>query len=155
MKLDEIFLPCERADNVEVATKRQALGAVAAAFAGCHGLDERQVFETLSERERLGSTAVGGGFAIPHGRLPGLTRLAGCVLRLQTPVAFDANDGAPVDVVVALLAPEAGGAEHLRVLARLSRLLRDPIQRETLRACQDVEAMRQALVREPSQRNAA
>lgn len=155
MKLEEIFLPCARAANADAATKRQALGAVAAAFATCHGLDERQVFDTLSERERLGSTAIGGGFAIPHGRLPGLSRLAGCVLRLQAPVDFDAGDGAPVDIMVALLAPDAGGAEHLRVLARLSRMLRDPVQREALRACPDAEALRQALVREPNQQNAA
>ena len=155
MKLDEIFLPCSHADGVEAANKRQALGAVAAAFASCHGLDERQVFDILSERERLGSTAIGGGIAIPHGKMPGLTGLAGCVLRLSGPVDFDAHDDAGVDIVVALLAPDTGGAEHLRVLARLSRMLRDPQQRDTLRACPDAETLRQALTFEPQEQHAA
>jgi PTS system nitrogen regulatory IIA component len=155
MKLDEIFLPCEQADEAEAATKRQVLGAVAAAFASGHGLDERQVFDILNERERLGSTAIGDGVAIPHGKLPGLTKLAGCVLRLQTPADFEAFDDEPVDMVVALLAPDTGSAEHLRMLARLSRMLRDPRQRAALRATPDAESLRQALTFEPEERNAA
>ncbi len=155
MKLDEIFLPCEPAGGVEAATKRQLLGAVAEAFASAHGLDERQVFDILNERERLGSTAIGGGVAIPHGKLPGLTRLAGCVLRLETPANFEAFDDEPVDIVVALLAPDTGSAEHLRVLARLSRMLRDPRQRAALRATPDAETLRQTLTFEAEERNAA
>ena len=140
---------------VEATTKRQVLGAIAAAFASGHGLDERQVFDILNERERLGSTAIGGGVAIPHGKLPGLARLAGCVLRLQTPADFEAFDDQPVDIVVALLAPDTGGAEHLRVLARLSRILRDPHQCEALRATPDTESLRQALTYEAEEQNAA
>ena len=113
------------------------------------------MFDVLHERERLGSTAVGGGIAIPHGKLSGLTGLAGCVLRLAEPVEFDAVDDEPVDMIVALLAPDTGGADHLRVLARLSRVLRDPAQRAQLRECPDTEALRQALVFEPDQQNAA
>lgn len=155
MKLDEIFLPCAPEGGTEATTKRQVLGMIAAAFASGHGLDERQVFDILNERERLGSTAIGGGVAIPHGKLPGLTRLAGCVLRLETPTGFEAFDDEPVDIVVALLAPDTGSAEHLRVLARLSRMLRDPQQCEALRATPDAESLRQALTEEPEERSAA
>ncbi len=155
MKLDEIFLPPAAANGVEATTRRQVLGAVAASLAASHGLDQKQVFEVLHERERLGSTAIGGGVAIPHAKLPGLSGLAGCVLRLKTPVNFEAHDNEPVDIVVALLAPETGSADHLRVLARLSRLLRDPQQRDALRTCPDAEALRLALTHEAEQRKAA
>lgn len=155
MKLDEIFLPSDAVDGVEATTKRQVLGVVAASLAASRGLDQKQVFEVLHERERLGSTAIGGGVAIPHGKLSGLSGLAGCVLRLKTPVDFEAHDGEPVDIVVALLAPETGSADHLRMLARLSRLLRNPQQRKSLRACPDAEALLLAITDEAEQQKAA
>jgi nitrogen PTS system EIIA component len=155
MRLDEIFLPCDKTDGVEATSKRQVLSAIAAALASCRGLDEKQVFDVLHERERLGSTAIGGGVAIPHGKLPGLQSLAGCALKLNTPVDFEAHDGKPVDLVVVLLAPDSGSAEHLRVLARLSRTLRDPHQCAVLRNCPNGEALRLSLTDEADEQRAA
>ena len=155
MRLDEIFLPGAQADGITASSKRQVLTEVAAAFAASHGLDASRVFEVLHERERLGSTAIGGGIAIPHGKLAGLSKMAGCVIRLSEPVNFEANDGQAVDLVVALLAPDTSGAEHLRVLSRLSRMLRDPHESAALRACPDAESLRLALTAEAVQQRAA
>ncbi len=155
MKLDEIFDPADALDDVEARSKRQVLRKIAAILADNHNLDEKTVFDILHERERLGSTAVGGGAAIPHAKVPGLNTLVGCVARLAEPVDFDAHDDRPVDLVVALLAPDTGGAEHLRVLARLSRALRDPEQRDALRACADKSALRDTLAAQPPQRATA
>ncbi len=81
------------------------------------------------QREKLGSTAVGNGIAIPHGKMPGLTRLFGLFARLDRPVDFEALDNQPIDLVFLLLAPEGAGADHLKALARIARLLRDPDRR--------------------------
>lgn len=154
MDLDKIFLPCEGIDARVITSKRQALTAIAAMAATHRGLDQRMVFEVLNEREHLGSTAIGNGVAMPHGKVKGLDSLVGCLIRLPSPIDFDAPDGKPVDLIAALLAPETGGGEHLRVLARLSRMLRDPRQCAALRACSDGESLRRILTAEP-QRSAA
>ena len=104
-------------------------------------LDEREVFETLMQRERLGSTGIGDGVAIPHGKLPGLDRLFGLVARLEKPVEFDALDGQPVDIAFLLLAPEGAGADHLKALAQVARLLREPGILERIRAARDASAL--------------
>lgn len=104
-------------------------------------LDEREVFETLMQRERLGSTGIGDGVAIPHGKLPGLDRLFGLVGRLEKPVDFDALDGQPVDIAFLLLAPEGAGADHLKALAQVARLLREPGILERIRAARDASAL--------------
>ncbi len=109
-----------------VATsKKHAIEQVARAVAEVSGLDSRLVFEVLLERERLGSTGVGHGVANPHGKIAGLDRIHGVFARLEQPVDFDATDGAPVDLMFVLLAPESAGADHLKALGRVSRLLRD------------------------------
>jgi PTS system nitrogen regulatory IIA component len=105
------------------------------------GLPERQIFEVLLERERLGTTGVGNGIAIPHGKLPGLKQLFGMFARLESPVDFDAIDEQPVDLIFLLLAPEGAGADHLKALARVSRLLRDRAICETLRGADQAEAI--------------
>ncbi len=155
MRLDEIFLPCDMTDGIKATSKRQVLSAVAAAVSASRGLDEKQVFDVLHERERLGSTAIGGGVAIPHGKLPGLQSLVGYAVKLETPVDFDAFDEQPVDLVVVLLAPDSGSAEHLRILARLSRMLRDPHQCALLRNSQNNESLRQMLTAEADEQRAA
>ena len=97
------------------------------------------------QREKLGSTAVGNGVAIPHGKLPKLGRLFGLFARLERPVDFEALDGQPVDLVFLLLAPEAAGADHLKALARVARLLRDPeIARKLARIARRRRALRRA-----------
>ena len=105
------------------------------------GLHERTIFGTLLERERLGTTGVGHGIAIPHGKLSGLDRVFGLFARLDTPVDFDAIDDMPVDLVFCLLAPEEAGADHLKALAKVSRSLRDRTFCEKLRGCTTGDAL--------------
>ncbi len=121
--------------------KRQALQQVAEAAAGALGLPSQRLFEALMEREALGSTGLGSGVAVPHARLPEIPRLTGVFLRLETPVAFEAIDDRPVDLIFALFAPAADGAAHLRALAAVSRLMRSAELRERLRHARDVDAL--------------
>lgn len=111
--------------GIKANGKKQLLQELAEAAARLCGLPERQVFETLLQRERLGSTGIGQGIAIPHGRIPGLNKLVGVFARLARPVDFDSLDGEPVDLVFILLAPEEAGADHLQALARIARLFRN------------------------------
>jgi len=119
--------------NLKVSGKKQALQELAAKAAQLTELPERAIFDVLLERERLGTTGVGGGIAIPHGKLPALERLYGVFARLDHPVDFDAIDEQPVDLFFLLLAPESAGADHLKALARVSRLLRDKMVCDKLR----------------------
>jgi PTS system nitrogen regulatory IIA component len=105
------------------------------------GLSERDIYDTLLQRERLGSTGLGQGIAIPHCKLPELKHIVCMFARLAEPIDFEAMDGAPVDLVFLLLAPEAAGADHLKALARISRLLRDSQAVEKLRAARDAGAL--------------
>ena len=106
-------------------SKKQLLQLLAEKAAGVTGLAEREVFDTILQRERLGSTGVGNGIAIPHGKLPGIRKITGVFARLETPVDFEALDDQPVDLVFLLLAPETAGADHLKALSRIARVLRD------------------------------
>lgn len=126
---------------LRVSSKKQALQELAARAAEILKRDEREIFETLNQRERLGSTGVGHGIAIPHGKLPKMEALFGIFARLEKPVDFEALDGEPVDLVFLLLAPEAAGADHLKALARVARLLRDPEVAKKLRASRDASAI--------------
>jgi len=126
---------------LRVSSKKQALQELAARAAEILKRDEREIFETLNQRERLGSTGVGHGIAIPHGKLPKIETLFGMFARLEKPVDFEALDGEPVDLVFLLLAPEAAGADHLKALARVARLLRDPEVAKKLRASRDAASL--------------
>jgi len=130
--------------------KKALLADLAHRAASIHGVDERRVFDLLLERERLGSTGIGGGIAIPHGRLAGLDRPRGLFARLGHPVDFDAIDERPVDLVFLLLAPEGAGADHLKALARVSRLLRDRALVEKLRATDKADALFALLIEPPT-----
>lgn len=130
------------------SSKRQLLNMVAEAAAEVLGLDEVEVLEALLEREALGSTGLGSGVAAPHARVNGLVSVRGIFLRLETPVAFDAMDDRPVDLVFALFAPPRAGTEHLRALAAVSRALRAPEFREKLRQANTVDAVRALFVRD-------
>ncbi len=123
--------------SLRASSKKQALQELAHHASLLVGRDQREIFDTLLQRERLGSTGVGGGIAIPHGKLPKLGRLFGAFARLEKPIDFEALDGEPVDLVFLLLAPEAAGADHLKALARVARMLRDPLIAEKLRATRD------------------
>ena len=136
------------AARVSAHSKRQALAAAAEIGARTCGLHAEEVLGALMEREQAGSTGVGGGVALPHAHLPGLKRMAAVFLRLEEPVAFDAVDNRPVDLVFALFAPEDAGAEHLQALAKVSRLLRQNDLREQLRKAQTADAVYALLVRD-------
>ncbi len=122
-------------------SKKQALQDLSKRAAELTGLHERAVFDVLMERERLGTTGVGNGIAIPHGKLPTLDRLYGLFAQLEKPIDFDSIDEQPVDLIFLLLAPESAGADHLKALARVSRLLRDKAVCEKLRGTTDPEAL--------------
>ncbi len=127
--------------NLRVTSKKQALQELAKRAAELIGKPEWAIFEVLIERERLGTTGVGNGIAIPHGKPPDLDRLYALFARLETPIDFDAIDEQPVDLICVLLAPETAGADHLKALARVSRLLRDRAICEKLRGTNSAEAI--------------
>ncbi|MBS0526600.1 MAG: PTS IIA-like nitrogen regulatory protein PtsN [Proteobacteria bacterium] len=131
---------------VKASGKKALLAELAGRAAALYKLDERRLFDRLLERERLGSTGIGGGIAIPHGRMAGLEKPVGLFARLGHPVDFDAIDERPVDTVFLLLAPEGAGADHLKALARVSRLLRDRNLVEKLRATESADALYALLV---------
>jgi len=145
MQLNEIFAPNAVLTGLKANSKSQVLRTLAESAAREHGLDQQVVFNALRERERLGSTAIGDGVAIPHARIAGLSRPIGWVACLQEPIAFDAVDDKPVDLVVMLLAPENAGTDHLRILAQLSRIARDHHRCAALRGCSSGKALWEAL----------
>jgi nitrogen PTS system EIIA component len=127
--------------SLRAQSKKQALQELAQAAAKLTGVDGRHIFETLLQRERLGSTAIGRGIAIPHGRVAGLASIVSLFARLNQPIDFGALDDQNVDLIFLLLAPEHAGADHLKALARISRLLREPSTIEKLRSSQDRAAL--------------
>src|SRR5216110_198842 len=151
MPLTDLVAPNAIVPALKVNGKKQAIQELAGRAAKLTGQNERLVFETLMQREKLGSTGVGNGIAIPHGKLPKLERLFGLFVRLDRPVDFEALDGQPVDLVFLLLAPEAAGADHLKALARIARLLRDPDVARKLRESRDAEALYAVLTLPPPQ----
>ncbi|MCO6187068.1 PTS IIA-like nitrogen regulatory protein PtsN [Rhizobium sp. L1K21] len=120
--------------NLRANSKKQLLQELAEKAAAVTGLPEREIFDVILQRERLGSTGVGNGIAIPHGKLNAIKTIAGVFARLETPVDFEALDDQPVDLVFLLLAPEGAGADHLKALSRIARVLRDPEMVAKIRA---------------------
>jgi nitrogen PTS system EIIA component len=141
MEIDDLITPASVIANLRVAGKRQALQELARRAAQLTKQDEREIFEVLWERERLGSTGIGMGTAVPHGKLPRLDRLYGVFARLDKPIDFEAIDDQPVDLIFLLLAPEGAGADHLKALARVSRLFRDRAMCQKLRGTDRAEAL--------------
>jgi nitrogen PTS system EIIA component len=141
MLLTDVIAPNAIIPALRVNSKKQILQELAAKAAELSGQSERTVLETLQQRERLGSTGVGGGVAIPHGKLPKLGKLFGLFARLERPVDFEAMDNQPVDLVFLLLAPETAGADHLKALARVARLLKEADVVRKLRDSRDAEAL--------------
>ena len=141
MDISDLILPESVVANLRVTSKKQALQELAKKAAEITGQPERALFEVLMERERLGTTGVGHGIGIPHGKLPELDRLYGLFARLETPIDFDAIAEHPVDLIFVLLAPETAGADHLKALARVSRLFRDRAVCEKLRGTDSAEAI--------------
>ena len=127
--------------NLKATSKKQVLQDLSRRASDSTGLHERAIFDVLMERERLGTTGVGNGIAIPHGKLPDLDRLHGHFARLEQPVDFQSIDERPVDLIFLLLAPESAGADHLKALAKVSRVLRDGNICEKLRGTDTSDAL--------------
>ncbi|HZS85128.1 MAG TPA: PTS IIA-like nitrogen regulatory protein PtsN [Stellaceae bacterium] len=141
MDIADLLTPDGVIASLRAPGKKQVLQELARRAASLAGLHERRVFEVLLERERLGSTGIGMGVAIPHGRVAELTRLYGVFARLERPIDFAAIDDRPVDLVFLLLAPESAGADHLKALARVSRLFRNAAICEKLRGTDNKDAL--------------
>lgn len=141
MDLTDLISPDDIIPALKVNSKKQAIQMLSEKVAAATGLEERQIFEALLQRERLGSTGVGAGIAIPHGKLPSLDRIHGFFARLAQPIDFEALDDQPVDLIFLLLAPENAGADHLKALARIARILREPGVAGKLRASPDKAAL--------------
>ncbi|MEQ8319838.1 MAG: PTS IIA-like nitrogen regulatory protein PtsN [Rhodospirillales bacterium] len=141
MELSDLLDSDSIVANLRATSKKQALQELARKAADVTGLDERKVFGVLMDRERLGTTGVGSGIAIPHGKLADLDQLYGIFARLEKPVDFQSIDDRPVDLIFVLLAPEEAGADHLKALARVSRLLRDHDICDKLRATGESDAL--------------
>lgn len=141
MDIVDLLTPDRVIPHLRATCKKQALQELAKKAAGVTGVEERTIFDTLLERERLGTTGVGEGIAIPHGRLPDIDRVHGVFARLDEPIDFESIDDQPVDLVFLLLAPEDAGADHLKALARVSRLLRDPATCKKLRGTESGDAL--------------
>jgi PTS system nitrogen regulatory IIA component len=141
MEIADILTPPGVIANLRAANKRQALQELAKRAAQLTERHERAIFEVLLERERLGTTGIGNGTAIPHGRLPDLPRICGLFARLEKPIDFEAIDSQPVDLIFLLLTPANAGADHLKALARISRLLRDKVMCDKLRGTDRADAL--------------
>lgn len=137
----ELITPQAVVPSLRVANKRQLLQELAKRAAPLAGVDEKTILDTLLGRERLGSTGIGGGTAVPHGRLANLPRMFALFARLERPIPFEAVDDQPVDLVFLLLAPDTAGADHLKALARISRLLRDQAICAKLRGTDRADAL--------------
>ena len=149
MNIVDILAPQGVFQRLKAANKKKLLLDLAHRAAPLIGGKEDKIFETLWEREKLATTGVGHGVAIPHGRLPKLERITGVFVRLEEAIDFEAVDDAPVDLVFLLLTPEEAGADHLKALARVSRLMRNTGMCEKLRAAPDKAAL-YALLTEPT-----
>jgi len=130
-------------------SKRQVLKELARHAAAALGLDEQHLLDALMERERLGTTGIGHGIAIPHARLAEVDRLVGLFARLAQPVDFESLDDQPSDLIFLLLAPDSADADSLKALARISRVLRDPALRQRLRQERDRDAVYRLLTQKP------
>lgn len=154
MEIADLLTPDNVIANLKVTSKKQALQELAKRANEFYELNERKVFDVLQEREKLGTTGIGNGIAIPHGKLPDLDRLYGMFARLEKPIDFEAIDERPVDLIFLLLAPESAGADHLKALARVSRLLRDKSVCDKLRATDSAEALYSLLTEQTATRAA-
>ena len=131
-RISRLLAPSNVLVDLAVTSKKRLFEQAGVLFENSHGIERSKVFDSLFARERLGSTGLGEGVAIPHGRIKGLKEAVGAVVRLSTPVAFDSPDGKPVRLLVFLLVPENAAEEHLEILSELAELLSDEAIRESL-----------------------
>lgn len=150
MRLTDLLKPEAVYASLRVNSKKQLLQELSTRAAHISGLPERHIFDAVLQRERLGSTGIGNGIAIPHAKLAKCPSIIGIFARLEKPVDFESVDATPVDLVFLLLAPESAGADHLKALARIARVLRDPAITAKLRAIHDPAALYAVLTQEPA-----
>ena len=137
MEFPELLKPGAILPNLRVDSKKEALQALSTSAADLTGIGPRKIFDVLLERERLGTTGVGNGVAIPHGKLREIKEICGIFAKLEHPINFEAVDEEPVDLIFLLLAPDTIGTAHLKALAHVSRLLRDASFCDKIRALTD------------------
>jgi nitrogen PTS system EIIA component len=150
MALTDLLSPDAIFSTLRVNGKKQALQEMSERAALVSGLPAREIFDALLQRERLGSTGVGDGIAIPHGKLAKCNRIFGIFARLDRAIDFEALDGLPVDLIFLLIAPESAGADHLKALAMIARVLRDANMAAQLRATRDASALYSLLTLTPA-----
>lgn len=141
MDLTDLIGPADVIVQLRASCKKNLLSELAEAASRKTGVSTRKIFETLLDRERLGSTSIGNGIAIPHGKLPEMEGITGLIAVLHDPIEFESIDNKPIDIVFLLLANDEAGAEHLKVLARVARVLREPSLAQQLREAQTSEAL--------------
>jgi nitrogen PTS system EIIA component len=141
MALIDLIAPEAVIASLRAANKKAVLQEMGERAGLVSGLSGREIFDAVLQRERLGSTGVGNGVAIPHGKLAQCGRIFGVFARLERPIDFEAMDGEPVDLVFLLIASETAGADHLKALAKVARFLRDPKMTAQLRMARDAEAL--------------
>lgn len=146
MDLGDLLVPEGIIPSLKVTCKKQALFELAQAASEITGLEPREIYDTLLQRERLGSTGLGRGIAIPHVKFKSLKRVYCLFARLDEPIDFDSQDNQKVDLIFTLLAPEHASGDHLKALARISRLVRDPQTLERLRAAPDLNSLKDVLM---------
>jgi PTS system nitrogen regulatory IIA component len=150
MRLTDLISPEAIVASLRANSKKQVLQELSERAARVAGLRPREIFDALLQRERLGSTGTGNGIALPHSKLAKCKTIFGVFARLEKPIDFAATDAAPVDLVFLLIAPESAGADHLKALARIARVLRDPAIAGKLRATRDSAALYAVLTQEPA-----
>ncbi|WP_136657587.1 PTS IIA-like nitrogen regulatory protein PtsN [Nitratireductor sp. XY-223] len=150
MSLADLIVQDAILPALKINSKKQLLQELSAKAAQVTGLSEREVFDVILQRERLGSTGVGNGIAIPHGKLTSINNIVGVFARLSEPVDFEALDDQPVDLVFLLLAPEGAGADHLKALSRIARVLRDGDMVTKLRETESAAAIYAFLTDSPA-----
>lgn len=145
-RLASILPAAQALVHVEASSKKRAFEEVGLLFENLHGLNRALVTDSLFTRERLGSTGLGHGVAIPHGRIKGLKAPMAAVLQLAQPIGFDAPDDQPVSLLIFLLVPEAATQKHLEILSEIAELLSDSAMRDKLNACTTSEELHSLIV---------
>jgi PTS system nitrogen regulatory IIA component len=155
----KLLSPTQVVTDLQVSSKKRLFEQAALMFENQHRLARSLVFDSLFAREKLGTTALGQGVAIPHGRIKGLKEALGAFLRLAQPVPFDAPDGNPVSLVFVLLVPEKATEKHLQILSELAQMFSDKALRESMMQAADAAALHELITAwqpdAPGQRRAA
>lgn len=144
-RISRLLVPENVQVDLSISSKKRLFEHVGLMFENSHGLERDKVFDSLFARERLGSTGLGEGVAIPHGRIKGLKEPLAAVVRVETPIPFDAPDGEPVRLLVTLLVPENANEEHLEILSELAELLSDESVRDSLMNQSDTAVIHRAI----------